>query len=276
MPRPCSWWGPAGRRGTAGYAIEQLLKVLPLGGLLGWTFRLPYFGEAFNRFYRWFARNRYKFGCGEHCALRPQQLDFRRPGRSRLTVRIAWTGKSGAKWGKLKDARWRERGGATMQAAPPLRFRLIDPEGDAKVTFLASVRQSSNPQQGRPGWRSPPARHPSPTLAKYDALCASSGAKGPAAPAPAGIGSTEGTGICHSYTPDGRCVSLLKILLTNVCIFDCAYCINRRSATCGGREFDGGRGGIAHARLLPPQLHRGPVPCRARPTVVPWGSGGNW
>ena len=65
--------------------------------------------------------------------------------------------------------------------------------------------------------------------AKYDASCASSGAKGRRA-GPGGIGSTEGTGICHSYTPDGRCVSLLKILLTNVCVFDCAYCINRRSS----------------------------------------------
>ena len=65
--------------------------------------------------------------------------------------------------------------------------------------------------------------------AKYDASCASSGAKGRRAGAE-GIGSTTGTGICHSYTPDGRCVSLLKILLTNVCIYDCAYCINRRSS----------------------------------------------
>ncbi|HEY0016852.1 MAG TPA: putative DNA modification/repair radical SAM protein [Longimicrobium sp.] len=65
--------------------------------------------------------------------------------------------------------------------------------------------------------------------AKYDASCASSGAKGRKA-GPGGIGSTEGTGICHSYTPDGRCVSLLKILLTNYCIYDCAYCINRRSS----------------------------------------------
>src|SRR5690606_20104804 len=42
-----------------------------------------------------------------------------------------------------------------------------------------------------------------------------------------GIGSTEGMGICHSYTPDGRCVSLLKILLTNFCVYDCKYCVNR-------------------------------------------------
>src|SRR5690606_7486126 len=64
--------------------------------------------------------------------------------------------------------------------------------------------------------------------AKYDASCASSGSNGRRAKA-GGIGSTDGMGICHSYTPDGRCVSLLKILLTNWCIYDCSYCINRRS-----------------------------------------------
>ena len=63
--------------------------------------------------------------------------------------------------------------------------------------------------------------------AKYDASCASSGAK--RAATPGGIGSTDGTGICHSYTPDGRCVSLLKILLTNFCVYDCQYCVNRVS-----------------------------------------------
>ena len=45
-----------------------------------------------------------------------------------------------------------------------------------------------------------------------------------------GLGSTTGAGICHSYTPDGRCVSLLKILLTNWCVYDCLYCINRKSS----------------------------------------------
>jgi predicted DCC family thiol-disulfide oxidoreductase YuxK len=69
--------GPGGKTWQGGEAIEQLLKILPLGGLLGWTFKLPYFGELFNRFYRWFAKNRYKFGCGEHCQLRPAKLDFR-------------------------------------------------------------------------------------------------------------------------------------------------------------------------------------------------------
>ena len=61
--------------------------------------------------------------------------------------------------------------------------------------------------------------------AKYDASCASSGAKSTRAGSQ--LGSTEGMGICHSYTPDGRCVSLLKILLTNYCVFDCQYCVNR-------------------------------------------------
>ena len=66
--------------------------------------------------------------------------------------------------------------------------------------------------------------------AKYDASCASSGAPKRSAARGRGIGSTSGMGICHSYTPDGRCVSLLKILLTNFCIYDCIYCVNRRSS----------------------------------------------
>lgn len=66
--------------------------------------------------------------------------------------------------------------------------------------------------------------------AKYDASCASSGAPKRSAAPGRGMGSTTGMGICHSYTPDGRCVSLLKILLTNFCLYDCLYCINRRSS----------------------------------------------
>ena len=54
---------------------------------------------------------------------------------------------------------------------------------------------------------------------------------------PGGLGSTTGTGICHAYTPDGRCVSLLKILLTNYCLFDCAYCVNRRSSNVQRARF---------------------------------------
>lgn len=71
--------------------------------------------------------------------------------------------------------------------------------------------------------------------AKYDASCASSGAPKRAAGVD-GIGSTS-NGICHAYTPDGRCVSLLKILLTNYCLFDCAYCINRRSSNVSRARF---------------------------------------
>ncbi|MDP4185645.1 MAG: radical SAM protein, partial [Bacteroidota bacterium] len=63
--------------------------------------------------------------------------------------------------------------------------------------------------------------------AKYDVSCSSSGSnrgnKGK------GIGNSVAAGICHSFTDDGRCISLLKVLFTNYCIYDCAYCINRRS-----------------------------------------------
>ncbi len=71
--------------------------------------------------------------------------------------------------------------------------------------------------------------------AKYDASCASSGAPKRAADAQ-GLGSTA-HGICHAYTPDGRCVSLLKILLTNYCLYDCAYCVNRRSSNVRRARF---------------------------------------
>jgi putative DNA modification/repair radical SAM protein len=64
--------------------------------------------------------------------------------------------------------------------------------------------------------------------AKYDASCASSGSK--RAGNHQGVGHTDGMGICHSYTPDGRCVSLLKILLTNYCTYDCVFCVNRVSS----------------------------------------------
>lgn len=63
--------------------------------------------------------------------------------------------------------------------------------------------------------------------AKYDVSCSSSGSK--RKNTTKGLGDSSGMGICHSYTEDGRCVSLLKILLTNHCIFDCAYCVTRKS-----------------------------------------------
>ncbi|GAB4092576.1 putative DNA modification/repair radical SAM protein [Flaviaesturariibacter terrae] len=63
--------------------------------------------------------------------------------------------------------------------------------------------------------------------AKYDVSCSSSGSK--RKNTDKGLGNAEGMGICHAYTEDGRCVSLLKILLTNHCLFDCAYCVSRKS-----------------------------------------------
>ncbi|MDP0492423.1 MAG: putative DNA modification/repair radical SAM protein [Verrucomicrobiota bacterium JB023] len=67
--------------------------------------------------------------------------------------------------------------------------------------------------------------------AKYDASCASSGGeRRDSSNSKSALGSSGGSGICHSYAPDGRCISLLKILFTNACIYDCHYCINRRSS----------------------------------------------
>lgn len=81
--------------------------------------------------------------------------------------------------------------------------------------------------------------------AKYDASCASSGSKRAAdAPGGKGLGAQSGMGICHSFTPDGRCVSLLKLLLTNFCVYDCAYCVNRNSSN------------VARARFTPEEVVR--------------------
>jgi putative DNA modification/repair radical SAM protein len=73
--------------------------------------------------------------------------------------------------------------------------------------------------------------------AKYDASCASSAAPKRDSLGGKGVGSTEGMGICHAYAPDGRCISLLKILLTNFCIYDCAYCVNRISSNTPRARF---------------------------------------
>lgn len=71
--------------------------------------------------------------------------------------------------------------------------------------------------------------------AKYDASCSSSG--GRRKRDPKGMGNSEGMGICHSYAPDGRCISLLKILLTNFCIYDCKFCINRVTSNVRRAKF---------------------------------------
>lgn len=73
--------------------------------------------------------------------------------------------------------------------------------------------------------------------AKYDASCASSATNRKDSATSGGIGSTEGMGICHSYAPDGRCISLLKILMTNFCIYDCRYCVNRVSSNVERARF---------------------------------------
>lgn len=73
--------------------------------------------------------------------------------------------------------------------------------------------------------------------AKYDASCASNGAPKRDSLDKDGLGASTGMGICHSYTPDGRCVSLLKILLTNFCIYDCQYCVNRRTSNVPRARF---------------------------------------
>ena len=96
--------------------------------------------------------------------------------------------------------------------------------------------------------------------AKYDASCASSGTSKRDSRGGKGIGSTEGMGICHAYAPDGRCISLLKILLTNSCIFDCHYCINRKSSNVRRARFTVEE--VVHLTLvlLQAQLYRGAVP----------------
>jgi putative DNA modification/repair radical SAM protein len=73
--------------------------------------------------------------------------------------------------------------------------------------------------------------------AKYDASCASSGTTKRNSADGKGLGSTEGHGICHAYAPDGRCISLLKILMTNFCIYDCVFCVNRASSNVARARF---------------------------------------
>jgi putative DNA modification/repair radical SAM protein len=73
--------------------------------------------------------------------------------------------------------------------------------------------------------------------AKYDASCASGGAPQRSSRGTDGLGASTSSGICHSFTPDGRCVSLLKILLTNFCLYDCQYCVNRRTSNVPRARF---------------------------------------
>jgi putative DNA modification/repair radical SAM protein len=114
--------------------------------------------------------------------------------------------------------------------------------------MIPVVHQDDFPHPPRPVGRTP-ARPLTPDMdlqrkleiladaAKYDASCASSGAARKDSRSGKGVGSTGGAGICHSYAPDGRCISLLKVLLTNACIYDCHYCINRRSSNVQRARF---------------------------------------
>ena len=65
-----------GRTWQAAAAIEELLKVLPRGRLISWLFKIPFVRPLVDRFYRWFARNRYRLGCGDHCGVRNADLDY--------------------------------------------------------------------------------------------------------------------------------------------------------------------------------------------------------
>ena len=60
----------------AAAALEELLNVLPKGRLISWLFSIPFARPLADRFYRWFARNRYRMGCGQHCAVRNADLDY--------------------------------------------------------------------------------------------------------------------------------------------------------------------------------------------------------
>lgn len=68
--------GPDGHTWQGAAAIEQLLDVLPKGKLISWVFSIPFMRKIADRFYRWFAKNRYRLGCGDHCASRPLDVDF--------------------------------------------------------------------------------------------------------------------------------------------------------------------------------------------------------
>lgn len=68
--------GPGGETWSGALAVEQILLVLPKGRLIAWLFRIPYVRAIADRFYRWFARNRYRLGCGSHCQSRPVDILF--------------------------------------------------------------------------------------------------------------------------------------------------------------------------------------------------------
>lgn len=69
--------GPGGQTWSGAAAIEQLLEILPRGRAISWIFKIPFVRRIADRFYKWFARNRYRLGCGDHCQSRPPDIAFR-------------------------------------------------------------------------------------------------------------------------------------------------------------------------------------------------------
>ena len=69
--------GPSGRTWQGAAAIEQLIAILPKGKMISWIFKIPLVRTIADKIYRWFARNRYRLGCGEHCQSRPLDVAFR-------------------------------------------------------------------------------------------------------------------------------------------------------------------------------------------------------
>ena len=92
--------------------------------------------------------------------------------------------------------------------------------------------------------------------AKYDVACTSSGVS--RAGKKGSLGNASYGGICHSFAADGRCISLLKILMSNACVYDCSYCVNRRSNDTRA-TLSRGTGGADYT-VLQAQLYRRPVP----------------
>ena len=72
--------GPGGQTWQGAAAVEHIIDLMPKGKLLTWVFSIPFVRPLAERFYRWFARNRYKMGCGTHCQLRAADLDFAETG----------------------------------------------------------------------------------------------------------------------------------------------------------------------------------------------------
>jgi predicted DCC family thiol-disulfide oxidoreductase YuxK len=68
--------GPGGRTWQGAAAVEKIIDVMPRGRLISWIFKIPFVRVIADRFYRWFARNRYMLGCGEHCTVRQELLDY--------------------------------------------------------------------------------------------------------------------------------------------------------------------------------------------------------